>query len=278
MKRHPDNSILKGDLILAYDRLGAMKLAAADTQGAIDDAALATDLAEEIFREDPQNPEWRRGVLVACAKSAELLAGRDRAGALAAYDRALTLARECVTASPHNTEARRDLSIVYGFIGIFLASGGETDSGLAVYDRGMKISEKMAAEDPANALFQGDVAAGHFEIGTMLMDARRYEAAQTRFQEAFDRYSVLAAADSANHDSRLYMARSGRRAGEACLALSKLETSRARQLPWRTRAVSWFEKSLDAYTRLEREGGMLGEDAAAPAEVARELAALRTPG
>ncbi len=279
LNRHPDNTDLKGDLLLAYDRMSDMKLAAADTQGAIDDWRFAANLAEEIFREDPRDPARRRGVLIACTKVANLMASRgDRAGALASYGRAETLARESVAAFPNNTEARRDLSIVYGMIGIFLARGGEIDSGLAVYDQGMSLSEEMASEDPANMLFQADVAAGHFEIGTVLMDGRRYEAAEARFREAFDRFSVLVAADSANHENRLNMARCGRRAGQACLELSKRAASSGRRSSWRARCAGWFEKSLDIYKRLERDGGLTGEDAAAPAETARELAALRAGG
>jgi non-specific serine/threonine protein kinase/serine/threonine-protein kinase len=275
MERHPDEVLLKGVLITAYDRTSGMKFAAGDTSGAIEDQTVAANLAEEIFREEPTSPESRRSVLVACSKLAEVTSGRDRAGALASWARAERLASEAVAALPHDTEARRDLSIVYGMMGTFLAGGGETDSGLAVYNRGMKISEELAAEDPVNMLFQADVASGHFEIGTMLADAHRYEAAEARFSEAFDRFSRMAAADSANHENRRYVAKSGRLAGEACVALSKIETSSA---PWRTRALGWFEKSLDAYNRLERDGGILAEDAAAPAELARVVAELKARG
>jgi non-specific serine/threonine protein kinase/serine/threonine-protein kinase len=279
MERHPNEPLLKGDLLLSYDRLSDMKLAAADTQGAIDDRRLGASLAEEYFREDPGDPNRRRGVLIACTKAGNLLAARgDRAGALASYRRAEALARESVAALPRNTEARRDLSIVYGMIGLFLARGGEVDSGLVAYDQGMKLCEEMAAEDPANVLFQSDLAAGHFEIGTILMDGRRYEAAEARFGEAFRRFAALVVADSANHENRLSLARSGRRAGDACLAMSKREAPNALRSPWRARAASWFEKSLDVYKRLERDDGSPGEDAVESAEMARALAALKASG
>ena len=139
-----------------------MKLAAADTAGAVAERARGVELAEASFREDPRDAVRRRAVLIASTKAGDLMAAReDRAGALASYRRAELLSREAVEALPGNTEALRDLSIVYGTLGTFLADGGEVDAGLTTYDKGMKIAEEMAAADPASALQQADVAAGH---------------------------------------------------------------------------------------------------------------------
>src|SRR6185503_13145271 len=101
------------------------------------------------------------------------------------------------------------------------AEGGDVDEALAVYGRGMAIAETLAAGDPDNVLQQSDVASGHYEIGTMLVNGRRYLDAEPRFVEAFDRFAKLAVADSGNVSNRVWMARSGRQAGEVCRALAR---------------------------------------------------------
>jgi non-specific serine/threonine protein kinase/serine/threonine-protein kinase len=275
--RRPEDPLFQGDLCVAYGRLVNMKQAASDTLGAIEECTAYLQLVERLFRASPADPALRRGALIACTKMAELLEMRgDRPAALAHYQRAGGLAREAVAALPHNTDASRDLSIVYGVHGMFLASGGEIDSALAVYGLSMTIAEQLAAQDPDNALQQADVAAGHHEIGIMLAKGRRYRAAEASFREAFERFGRLVAADTGNAEHRTYLARSGRGAAEACRALSQQVRSSAERSQWRARAAAWFGRSLSLYRELDRAGALTGEDAAAPGELERIVAGLGT--
>ncbi len=276
--RRPGDPMLTNDLCVNYGRVINMKQASSDTVGAIADCTEYLALVEGMFRANPADAGWRRGALIACTKMAELRGMRgDRDSSEVFYRRAEGLALQAIQSQPDNTDASRDLSIVYGAHALFLADGGSLDSALAVYDLGMKIAEDMAARDPDNALQQSDVAAGHYEIGTMLMKGRRHEAAERRFDEAFARYTRLAAADTGNAESRLYMARSSRGAGEACEALSRAAAGAARAR-WRTRALTWFGRSADVYRGLARRGALTGEESAAPQEIDRMIAGLRKDG
>jgi non-specific serine/threonine protein kinase/serine/threonine-protein kinase len=273
LARHPADPVFQGDLSITCQRLADLKLAAGDTLGALEECRTNVNIAEQSFRAHPEDPRARRAALIASAKLAHFHAIRDeRDSALVAYQRAEALAGAAVAAQPNDTDAARDLSIVYSMHGTFLAEA-DLDAGLAVYDKGMKIAERLAAADPANALPQGDVASGHFEIGAMLMQGRRYEGAERRFQEAFDRFTRIAAADTGNIEHRLNQARSARRAGEACEALARGPGDRVR---WRSEAEAWFTRSLALYRTLDRKGALTGEEAAAPREIERALAALRT--
>src|SRR6185436_12386509 len=160
------------------------------------------------------------------------------------YRRAERFAREAAGALPDNTEALRDLSIVYGSHGLYLAEVGELDSALVVYDLGMRIAEQLAAADPDNALQQIDVADGHYEIGTMLLGGGRAQAALERFREAAGRYRRLAVADTGNTDLRLSAAMSCRQAGEACQALARRSSAAADRERWRLEAIDWLDRSL----------------------------------
>jgi non-specific serine/threonine protein kinase/serine/threonine-protein kinase len=276
LARRPDDEVFLTDLSISSQRLTDMKLAFADTAGAIEESRTNVALSERFFHDDPQRASSRRAALIAYAKMASLRAMvGDRDSALAVYLRAERLAEEAVAALPNNTEASRDLSIVYGMHGLFLAEGGAVDSGLAVYGLGMKIAEDLAAADPDNALQQADVAAGHFEIGTMLINARRYLESENRSREAFERYSRLAAEDSSNAENRIYVARSCRQAGDACLALWKEARTPEERARHRARALEWFGRSLGHYSALANAGALAGEESGAPAELTRKMAAMR---
>lgn len=270
LERHPDDASLPGDLILAHDRIGDMKFAAGDTLGAVAEREVCLRAAETIFMKFHQDPAARRSVLIHSCKSATLLAARgDRAAALTSYRRAESLGLQAVRDLGENTEALRDLSIVYGFLGIFLADGGEIDSALAVYERAMRICEGLASADSSNVLAQTDVASGHLQLGTILMAGGRSEEAERRFHAAYERYSRLVEADSADVESRVARARAGRLAGEACLGVAG--TDRATAPRWRARARRWFEQSLPLYRALERAGALTGEEVEMPALVAGRL-------
>jgi tetratricopeptide (TPR) repeat protein len=276
LARRPDDVLFQADLASACGRLVDMRLAAADTMGALGDGATGLAIAERLFRAAPADPDRRRGALIAFSKMADLRAMRgDRDSALTLYRRAERLALEAVAALPNNTDASRDLSIVYGMHGLLLADRGNLDSALVVYGRGMTIAEQLAAADPENVLQQADVAAGHHEIGTILMKGGRYHAAVGRFREAFERYGRIAAADSGNAESRTLMARSGRGAGEACRALARGAATEPERSRWRARARTWLARSRDLYRDLSRAGALTGEETAAPAELDRMLEELR---
>ncbi|HET9235586.1 MAG TPA: protein kinase, partial [Candidatus Eisenbacteria bacterium] len=271
--KYPDHRWLPGDVIVSHDRMGDWKLAAGDTAGATLEREFCMNFAEEMYRKQP-DAGWRRGIMIQCAKTGELLAARnDRPGARTAYERSLSAAKEAVAEQKDNTEALRDLSIVYGMFGSFLANGGEMDSSLALYDASMKITEDLAAKDPSNVLAAADVASGHLGLGNMLMEGARYDAALPRFSEAFHRYTPLVAADSSNVQNRLGLAQSSRRAGEAAAALAR-STSGPNKGRYRAQAIEWWQRSRDIYEGLRQSGVLNAEDAKWPAELSRQIATL----
>jgi eukaryotic-like serine/threonine-protein kinase len=276
--KHPDHPWLPGDVILSHDRMGDWKLLAADTAGAAAEREFCMNFTEDMVRKHPGDAGWRRSIVIQCAKTAELLAARnDRAKAQASYQRSLSAAREAAAEQKENTEALRDLSIVYSMFALFRANGGEVDSGLALYQECMKITEDLAAQDPGNVLAQADVASGHLQMGTMLLEGARYEAALLRFNEACDRYSPLIAADTSNVQNRLALAHSSRGAGEASAALAR--TGRpAERARFRADAIRWFRKSRDIYDGLNRQGALSGEDVAWPSKLSQRISELGRAG
>ena len=276
LTRAPHDAVLLDDLGVACDRLFDMKVFAGDTTGAMLELREGFDASRPALEADPSNAKARRAVLIRYAKVAGVHSGRgQRDSAEASYIAAETLALQAVRALPNDTEAIRDLSIVYGMRGTFLAEGGALDSALSVYGRGMRIAEDLAAADPDNVLQQADVAAGHFEIGAMLLNGNRCLSARNEFRDASERYMRLARADTANVDYRLLAARSDWQAGAACAALCRSAATARERSRWRAEGEAWFTRGLAGYQALARTGILQGNDVAAPAQIQQQLAALR---
>lgn len=178
---------------------------------------------------------------------------------------------------PDNTDASRDLGIVYSWRSLFLAQRASIDSALALHERGMKIAEDLAAADPSDVLQQADLATGHMEVGTILVSGARYRKAEEQFGEAYQRFARLAAHDTSNAETRIFMARSSRKAGEACKSMASRSATREERGHWRSRALEWFQKSLAIYRSLGKAGALGGEEIGAPDKLAGEVVALQAP-
>ena len=279
LARHPRDPMFESDLCVGYGRMIDMQVASADTAGAIAECTEYLALTEQLYAEHQKDAGYRRGVLIACTKMAQVRAMRgDRDSVLVFYRRAERFAREAAAGLPDNTEALRDLSIVFGAHGLYLAEVGELDSALVVYDQGMRIAERLAAADPDNALQQVDVADGHYEIGTMLLGGGRAEAALERFRDAAARYRRMAAADTGNTQLRLAAAMACRQAGEACQALARRAPAAAARERWRREAIDWLDRSLGYYQPLADAGALVGDDVDAPRAIRARLTALRAGG
>jgi tetratricopeptide (TPR) repeat protein len=246
----------------------------------VEELTEGVDAIEKVYRKNRKDPALRRSTMVGYVKLAKLLESRpDRGPTDEFYRKGQILAEEAVRTLPNNTDASRDLGVVYSWRSLFMASDGAIDSALSLHERGAKIAEELAAADPNDVLQQADLANGHFEVGTILMRGGRYTEAEGRFAEAYRRYAPLAAHDTSNAETRMFMARTSRRAGEACQTLAHRTTARGERARWRAKGVDWFEKSLALYRELGKAGALSGQEAVAPSEVSSQLVALQgSPG
>jgi hypothetical protein len=111
-------------------------------------------------------------------------------------------------------------------------------------------------------------------VGTILMKGGRYQQAEESFAEAYRRFALLAAHDASNAETRVFLARTSRQAGEACQKASR-SGGREEATRWKLRARDWFQRSLAHYRQLGKDGALSGQEVGAPAEVSNQLAALQ---
>ncbi|MCP4386459.1 MAG: TIR domain-containing protein, partial [Hyphomicrobiales bacterium] len=111
-----------------------------------------------------------RSVMLSQFGDTYLTAG-DAAGALAAYEQGLAIARRLVETDPDNTEWQRDVSVSLGKIGDVKLRAGDAAGGLAVYEEGLTISRRLVETDPDNTECRRAVSGSLGKIGDVKVRA-----------------------------------------------------------------------------------------------------------
>jgi tetratricopeptide (TPR) repeat protein len=137
--------------------------------------------AERWAREHPGDRAQHSRSL-AEARRADALAKRgDLEACLAGYRRAITLREELVRRDPMNVHWRRELKVLYNWLGNFLGgrefiNAGDRRAALDHYRRGLAMSEELAAADPEDARGRLDLAIGYWKVGGLLIETSPREA------------------------------------------------------------------------------------------------------
>jgi tetratricopeptide (TPR) repeat protein len=121
----------------------------------------------------------QRDVYVSLNKVGDMkLHGSDQAGALAAYQESLDIARELAAQDAGNAQAQRDVSVGLNKVGDVKLQGGDRAGALAAYQESLDIFRKLAAQDPGNVLAQADLVISLYKMSTV-GDAQQARAALT---------------------------------------------------------------------------------------------------
>jgi tetratricopeptide (TPR) repeat protein len=92
----------------------------------------------------------------------------DLAGALAAYQEGLDIARKLAAQDQGNAQAQRDVSVSLNRLGDVKLQGGDRAGALAAYQEGLDIARKLAAQDQGNALAQTDLVFSLYKVSTVV--------------------------------------------------------------------------------------------------------------
>jgi tetratricopeptide (TPR) repeat protein len=95
------------------------------------------------------------------------LAGSDRAGALAAYEESLTIARKLAAADPGNAAGQRDMSVSLNHVGDVRLVAGDRAGALKAFEESLTIRRKLAAADRGNAEWQADLVVSLVKVSTV---------------------------------------------------------------------------------------------------------------
>ena len=114
------------------------------------------------------------------------LQGGDQAGALAAYQESLDIARKLAAQDLGNAQAQRDVAVSLNKIGDVKLQGGDRAGALAAYQESLDIARKLAAQDQGNAQAQRDVSVSLKKLGDVKLQGGDQAGALAAYQESLD--------------------------------------------------------------------------------------------
>ena len=203
-----------------------------DLKQAYDSAKSAKELAEPLYRAQPNNPKtldlmynavWRMGDAVADQDS--LRATQERA--LSDYFEAERLARRLVEIEPAQGRWQRDVVFALQKIGDVRQVLEEWPTAITVYKTALEMMEKVAATAPQNRLWQRDLANTVSRLGQALAGNREFDAALTQFRTALKIRTELASRDVKDDVLRSNLATSHREIARLYAELDQFEASLA---------------------------------------------------
>ncbi|MEP7365920.1 MAG: serine/threonine-protein kinase [Acidobacteriota bacterium] len=156
----PANRDYRQGLATAFSSLGTARLA----EGQLDEAAAnyrsAIEARESLVSEDPNNVSYRRVLMVGYGNLGDVLGFRpgenlgDTAGAVAAFQTALKIARWLSERDPADRKAKFDVVSASLRVGSLLVDDPrQAAAGLRVFEETERGLNRLLAEDPTNARY-----------------------------------------------------------------------------------------------------------------------------
>ncbi|MCP4308093.1 MAG: tetratricopeptide repeat protein, partial [bacterium] len=111
------------------------------------------------------NTEWQRDVSVSLNRIGDVrLRAGDAAGAVAAYEQGLAIARRLAETDSDNTGWQRVVSISLDRIGDVKLRAGDAAGAVAAYEEGLAIHRRLAETDPDNTEWHTDVVVSLWKV------------------------------------------------------------------------------------------------------------------
>jgi non-specific serine/threonine protein kinase/serine/threonine-protein kinase len=274
LEAEPKSVEARLDLSFSYGSMGAELANIGDAAGGLDYYRKALALREAVAAADPKNAWTRDSVAYAYSKIGwvQQKAG-DTKGALEHHRKALSIREELAAKDPKNVGARMKVSSSEFDIGDTLSASGDLGGALRAYRKVLATCEAIASESHDRAIVREHMAYAHGQLARVLARLADVQAAIQSFQTAISLREELVAAQPANNDFRLDLART-------CWDLAEMKSklgadARAsisdRRRYWRE-ARSWYERCHQGWIEVRDRGALKPEDAGVPEKVARAIA------
>jgi len=197
----------------------------------------------------------------------------DVSGGLDYQRQAMKIDEVLAAADPANVDAQLDLAISQSNIAELLSLGGKSSEAEESYGKALAILEILSRTNPSNTEIRFTLADDTIKMGHCLMNSGEIVSAAHHYQKGVAILQGLVTADPSNAEFRSALAASCQNIGEAHLRTASRDRGfRGTQLElWRS-ARSWYQKSLEVWLTLERQGALSKPQADVPAAVKREIA------
>ncbi len=163
-------------LIRGYERLGDAQLHHRDAAGALTSYRRTLQVSQRRAADFPSDQAQNSLALTHSRVGDALAEGGDLEGTMASYGEAVQIREKLVRDYPSNAVFRRELKVVYNWLGNFSGNPqfinlGDRDAALKYYSKGLVIAEELAAADLKNAAARLDLAVSVGKMGDILSDS-----------------------------------------------------------------------------------------------------------
>jgi non-specific serine/threonine protein kinase/serine/threonine-protein kinase len=241
-------------LAMSYDRIGQTL----DERGDAPAEALAARrqfivVAEQIAREHPAVPRFRRNLAVGYENLAAALGARkDYAAGIEAVHKAAALYEDLRREDRENAQTEVDLASARSVLAGLLVGSGDSVAALAAFEEALALAEGHVRRDP-EFLQPRVIAAGALQgIGTLQLDRRQHGAARRTFEKALAERETIAARQPGLLENRLGLADLYRSLGRVHAALAGGRADES--------ACGFYLRAIDGFAALPKDGALPAVD------------------
>ena len=203
IQRHPNDTELQRDLMLAYghigDRLGNPWVTPnlGDRASAKAQYEKARNVAEAMVNADPANRGARGDLAVGLMRIGVVAETPDeREESLAALRRSARITEELVEAGRSSRMHQQSLSVVYEYIGTRLSEGTQYAEALVSYGKSRAIAERQLAEDALYTPAQAQIMAVYNGVAMTLAKQGDRDGALAQIEQARQRALRIGGSDA----------------------------------------------------------------------------------
>ncbi len=168
IRQQDDAAVGRHRRSVALDNIGRLFMRTGDLPAAETAFRQALELAERLAREEPDDPDWQRGLAIALSRLGDVQQERgDLAGALAHHSRALDILDELGQEQPDDRERQYDVGLAHERLGAVLQARGELTEALKQYQARQIIASSLNTLDPDNTAWRRDLAISYGTIGDL---------------------------------------------------------------------------------------------------------------
>ncbi len=239
------------DLRVAYERIGNAELLAGDARQALASYRMSLALAEKLAAIDPQNAGAKDDLAGAHAMIGKALAesGQAKAGS-ESLGRAITLYEKQVALDPTFTDRRRILATLYIWRAEILAGTGALDRGLAEYRRAEGIFKALSVADPKDMESLVSTAATQAAVAALLAKKGNARASMESYRSSLAIVEPLSRAEPSSPQALYTVADIYEGIGRLAVKQAQ-DNSAVRRAEFWNEARSWFERSAQAWRRIQ---------------------------
>lgn len=183
---------------------------------------------------------------------------------------AMELQQRLTAADPDNDQFKSDLASTHHFLGVALGSLLRYPEAIQQLDQAIAIRRASIEADPRDSRTRSLLAGNYSERAGVLLQAGSRESALASARTAVDLQSQSLSADPKGTPARISMAGYESRLASVLLAIAEAPRHEAfRKSRPLAECVSWYERAVQLYDELEREGHMRSPSLRTEAQIAK---------